>query len=211
MLKLCNKKLNPIALTYIKQGNLYNLSSYRFSSGGHGDHDDTDHSGHSHSEHSDHDQHHHLEAHETFQANPPLIDYPQQLRSRIFSKRSDSFSVDSILNETKKPLTKHEKLESISTTLFQTEKEYIDFLATNFERKAAERYPDYKRDESLKESIPEFNKLNRYQQEASLLDAYLNKELENKQNELHKMYQPGKQNSLEDAKAREHELKSNIY
>jgi hypothetical protein len=212
MFRSLNKRINYNSLfTKVGTNSYLKFPSFNFSSGGghgHSDGSDSEHGGHhsGHSEHSDHDHEH--DAHEKYQVNPPLIDYPAEVKARIFSHRKDAFSVDKILSQAKKPLIKHEKLKPNDTAMFQTEKEYIDFLADSFARQAGQKYPNYKKDsENLKNRIKDFDSLNRYQQEVFLLQEYLTRQLEDQSAEIHNMLKFNG-SPLEAAKAREHFLKS---
>jgi hypothetical protein len=202
MLGLLNKRLNNNHLTKIVNSKLTKLQIRNFS-GGH--HSGSDHSDHSH--HSDHSDHGH--GHDVvFQVNPPLEDYGAEVRSRIFGTKAETFSVDKLLDSIKKPSIKQTKPDQSNLNLFQTHTEYIDFLADSFKNKALEKYPNYRSDMSVSSLIPNFEKLNKYQQEVYLLEAYLMKELEKQRYETRQAYTFESNSSLEDSKQRNAFFKS---
>lgn len=210
MLRLWNKSINNnfISTSKIISSNFNKQLISKFSSGHHSDSDHSGHSGHSAgSDHSDHDHHH---EHGGFQVNPPLEDYEAQAKSRIFRSQIDSFSVDKLLDSMKTPIIKPKKAEKHDLNLFQTNKEYIDFLATSFENKALERYPDYKKNNELTKLIPNYEKLNRYQQEVYLLNAYLVNELEKQREDIRKLYTFEKSSTLEESNERVAFFSSNL-
>ena len=102
-----------------------------------------------------------------------------EVRSRIFN-RTETFSVDNLLDKIKQPLIQIKtKPDASVIQLYKSEDDYINFLAKSFERKALEKYPDYKTDlEQFRHLIPDYENLNAYQREAYTLDTYLHWKLE---------------------------------
>jgi hypothetical protein len=204
MLRLLNKRINNNLLSLAKNSQLIKLQIKNFS-GGH--HSGSDHSDHSH--HSDHSDHGH--GNDTvFPVNPPLEDYEAQVRARTFGIKAEIFSVDKLLDSIKKPIIKADKPDHSNLSLFKTNKEYIDFLADTFKSKALEKYPNYRNDLSLSKNVPNFENLNKYQQEVYLLQAFLVNEMEKQKEEVRKLYSFESNNSLEDTKKRNEFFHSNL-
>jgi hypothetical protein len=190
---------NPIFKIYKTSLQISNLQKFRFGGGHHGS--DSEHD-HSHSEHSDHDHHHddghcHGKDHNTSE----WIKYDNEERNRIFSRRNDDFNVEEMLARAKAPLKTSQKgMKPVD--LFETEKEYINFLATTFERKTLEKYPEYKKHlEKFLHKIPDYEEMNAYQREVYTLDAYLHWKLETTEDEIRDAYD-FKGTSLEQARQR---------
>lgn len=172
---------------------LNTLQKYRFSGGHHSS--DSDHD-HSHSEHSDH---------EHSEKNDPnyneWIQLENEERNRIFSKKNDEFNVEEMLSRANTPLKVSQKGNK-PVDLFQTEKEYVNFLAETFERKTLEKYPEYKQHlDQFIHKIPEYEEMNAYQREVYTLDAYLHWKLETTEDEIRNAYD-FKGTSLEQARQR---------
>lgn len=163
------------------------LQTFKFSGGHHG------HSGSDHSDH-EHDGHDHEEGdHSDNVIDHPLIpegNYAKEARSRIFNKK-ETFSVDDLLSQVKVPIskTKDTKIDLSKVSSFNSEQEYIKFLAKSFENKAVQKYPDYKKYfDDYKHLIPQLDKLNDYQREVYALDTYLHWELEKTELETRELY-----------------------
>jgi hypothetical protein len=194
MLRLLNKRINNNILSQTVYSKLIKIQSKAFSSG---HHSGSDHSDNSHqSDHSDHSHH------EGFQVSPPFEDWEAQERARIFGSKAETFSVDKLLDSIKKPILKEIKPDQSNLSLFKTHNEYVDFLADSFKTKALEKYPDYRNDMSLSNLVPNFEKLNKYQQEVYLLEAFLMNELQKQKEEVRKLYSFNSNNNLEDSKQR---------
>ena len=158
---------------FVEKSNFLSLSKFSFSAGGHG----TGHSG-SGSDNEHHEEHH--DSHDSHHEGPLIIDnYSQEVRSRIF-KNSEIFSVDKLLTQLNEPLNQTTpKLDASATLVHKSQEEYINFLAQSFERKALEKYPEYKTHLSqFKHLIPNYESLNAYAREAYTLDTYLHWKLE---------------------------------
>ena len=172
---------------------LSNLQKYRFS-GGH--HSDSEHD-HSHSEHSDHEHHHEVK-------DPNYnewVKYNNEERSRIFSRKNEAFNVEEMLSNAKNPLTTSGR-GMPHVEMFQSEAEYVNFLAESFQRRTLEKYPEYKRHlDQFVHRIPDYEGMNAYQREVYTLDAYLHWRLETAEDEIRAAYD-FKGTSLEQARAR---------
>lgn len=183
---------NPIFKINKTSIQLNTLQKFKFS-GGH--HSDSEHD-HSHSEHSDHE---HSEL-----RDPNFnewIKFENEERNRIFSRKNDEFNVEEMLQNARTPLKVNQKGMN-QVDLFETEREYINFLAENFERKTLEKYPEYKMHlDKFVQNIPEFEGMNAYQKEVYTLDAYLNWKLETTEDEIRSVYD-FKGTSLEQARQR---------
>ena len=170
---------------------MFNLQKFRFS----GHPSDSDHD-HSHSEHSDH------EHSETKDPNyNEWVKFENEERNRIFTRKNEGFNVEEMLSKANTPLKINQKgMKEVD--MFQTEKEYINFLAETFERKTLEKYPDYKQDlEKFIHKIPDYADMNTYQKEVYTLDAYLHWKLETSEDDTRAAYD-FKGTSLEQAKER---------
>mgnify|MGYP000314133715 CR=1 FL=1 len=94
--------------------------------------------------------------------------------------KSDKFDVLGLiekLREPAKPEDPKSKLvvEKSDKSLADIDREYSEFLAESFRNVVSKKYPDYKKDlESFKHNIPNFDKLNPYEKEVQILDAYMN-------------------------------------
>lgn len=189
MLKNFKNQILKINKTSVQ---LSNLQKYRFS-GGH--HSDSEHE-HSHSEHSDHE---HTEVKDP--NHNEWVKFDNEQRSRIFSRKNESFDVEEMLSKAKTPLTSSTK-GMPEVQIFETENEYINFLAETFERKTLEKYPDYKTNlNQFIHRIPDYEEMNAYQKEVYTLDAYLHWKLETSEDEIRSAYD-FKGTSLEQARAR---------
>lgn len=195
MLKLFKKSIlnvNKSNFLNIKEGNLIqNIKRFNFSGGSHHSESENEHS--EHSDHSEHEAHH--EPHNL------IHEYNEEARSRIFQSKEEVFSVEKLLNNAKKPLAipaKHYK----DVQMFETEEQYIKFLAETFERKTLEKYPEYKVNLSkFIHKIPDYESMNVYQREVYTLDAYLYWKLETTEDDIRNSYD-FKGTSLEQAKER---------
>lgn len=174
------------------------LQKFRFGGGGHAG-SDSEHDHHdSHSEHSDHD-HHHEDGHSEHKNE--WVKFDNEERNRIFTRKNDDFNVEEMLSRAKAPLKVSQRgMKPVS--LFDTEKEYINFLANTFERKTLEKYPEYKKHiDKFVHKIPDYEEMNAYQKEVYTLDAYLHWTLENTEDEIRATYD-FKGTSLEQARQR---------
>ena len=180
MLRLWNRKLNLGIISNFKSQQLVKFN-FKCMSGGHNE-TDSEHE-HGHSDHEGHSNGHieHLSENEIFYNNA---------RSRIFNSNSENFSVEKLLKTVKTPLNNQKiVVDKKADKIFDTEQKYIDFLAMNFEKKALEKYPNYKQNlEELKARIQNFNQFNKYQQEVVLLDTYMYWELEKQEQETRALY-----------------------
>lgn len=200
MLRLCNRKLNFKINAHLSSqfvnSQLLKVSLKQMSGGGHHNSD----SEHEHTDHSDHEGHgHHA-------INPNISEneiYESNARSRIFNNNFEKFSVDKLLDSVKAPLNPEKlKVDKKMDKLFETEKKYVEFLATTFEKKALEKYPNYKQNQAeLEKRIKNFDQLNAYQKEVYLLDAYMYHQLEKQENEIRAAYDVSG-TTLEQAKQR---------
>ena len=193
MLKLWKTPVlhNKVLLNAFKHRTLSQLSRFNFSASGDNHGHGTGHSGsetEGEHEHEDHEDHHHSGEHKdipfALDGNPA-----SEIRSRIFN-RTETFSVDSLLAKIKEPLIQIKtKPDASVIQLYKSEDEYINFLAKSFERKALEKYPDYKTDlEQFKHLIPDYENLNAYQREAYTLDTYLHWKLELEELKIQETY-----------------------
>lgn len=166
---------------YWKKSSIVNQVKFNFSAGGHGHGHSGSGSGseHEHDHHEDHDHGHH--------SSIDIIghDYVQETRSRIFRK-SQEFSVENLLNHINHPITRvNPKLDSSQVSVFNSEEEYIKYLGQSFEKKALEKYPEYKTHlAQFKHLIPNYDKLNPYAREAYTLDTYLHWKLEVEEHQI---------------------------
>ena len=156
-----------------RKSNIINQQKFNFSAGGHGQSGSG--SEHEHEDHSDHHEEHHHEEHSSLN----LHNYNEEIRSRIFRK-SEGFSVDKLLNQLSEPLVQTTlKPDRSQIEVFKSNEEYINFLAQSFERKALEKYPEYKSSLSqYRHLIPNYDSLNAYAKEVYSLDTYLHWKLE---------------------------------
>jgi hypothetical protein len=156
-----------------RKSNIINQQKFNFSAGGHGQSGSG--SEHEHEDHSDHHEEHHHEEHSSLN----LHNYNEEIRSRIFRK-SEGFSVDKLLNQLSEPLVQTtSKPDPSHIEVFKSNEEYINFLAQSFERKALEKYPEYKSSLSqYRHLIPNYDSLNAYAKEVYSLDTYLHWKLE---------------------------------
>lgn len=173
---------------------------FRFS-GGHNS--ESEHSEHSeHTEHSDHD------GHSAFKNE--IQEFNQEKRQRIFAGKKEAFSVEEMLHNAKQPLAAQAK-GFPEVQMHQTEEEYIKFLAENFEKVTLLKYPEYKKDlEKFVQRIPGYAKMNAYQKEVFVLDAYLHWKLETVEDETRAAYD-FQGTSLEQAKERFRFFESKIF
>jgi hypothetical protein len=164
---------------------------FKFSGGHHGHSA----SGSDHSDH-EHDDHHHRHEHGDHANNVidhPMVaegNYAQEARSRIFNKK-ETFSVDDLLTQVNTPISKSKetKIDPSQISAFNSQEDYIQFLARSFENKALQKYPEYKKYfDEYKHLIPQFDKLNEYQKEVYALDTYLHWELEKTELETRELY-----------------------
>lgn len=161
MLRLFKKSnLNSLITGRVSNG-INRFISKTFSSGHNSESDHSDHEHGHHEHHSSDEGHHTEEAH-------------QYERSYLYNSAQETFSVKSLLDQAKRPLNISKPASEAKTELFETEQEYVNFLAETFARKAAEQYPDYKKDLTGIESYyPGYGKLNAYQKEVYALDFYM--------------------------------------
>jgi len=154
---------------------------------------------HSDSDGDDHGHHHSTSSSETSETE----DHLSLLRKRAFSKLPKKFSVEEILASSTKPLTKAEEKVEVDR-LFNNEKEYVNFLAKEFEKKANLKYPGYKAElETFKDRILDYDRLNAYQKEVQTLNIYLLSKLDKEREELTKAFQGSQEGTpLEQAKSR---------
>ena len=191
MLKQLNRNL-IFNLNKITQNNSTNLSSLQkfYFSGGH----------HSGSD-SDHDHHHHTT---TTTDVSESEDHLSLQRNRIFRSKVEKFSVDSLLDSLRSPISQQDKRVSPeSLKMFKTDSEYINFLATNFEKHALKRYPDYKTHLSeFKDRIIGYDKFNAYQKEVMTLEHYLIWKLEKLRDESVNAFDSKTKDPLENIRKR---------
>jgi hypothetical protein len=154
---------------------LLNQQKFNFSAGGHGDGHSGSGSEHDHDDHSEHHEEHHHDGYSSLN----LENYNQEIRSRIFRK-SEGFSVDKLLYQLNEPLQQITvKPDASQIEVYKSNEEYINFLAESFERKALEKYPEYKSSlNQYKHLIPNYDSLNNYAKEVYSLDTYLHWKLE---------------------------------
>lgn len=165
--------------------NLLKNCMYNFSAGSHGH----GHSG-SGSEHEHEHEHDHHEEHKKGAHSHYIIEnYDQEVRSRIFRK-SEVFSVEKLLNQMSEPLNQTTIIPNLSEiSVYNSQEEYINFLAQNFERKALENYPEYKIHlDKFKHLIPQYETLNAYAREVYTLDTYLHWKLELDEHQIREAY-----------------------
>ena len=112
--------------------------------------------------------------------------------------------MDSILESLKEPLIKKEAKVDISTlNMFNSEKEYIEFLSSNFQKHAIKKYPEYKTHlNEFKHRILNYDKLNDYQREVMTLEAYMIWKLEKLREETVTAFEAKDKNPLDQIKNR---------
>jgi hypothetical protein len=197
MLKLWKTPVlqNKVLLKSIRGRAMNSLQKFSFSgdSHGHGSGHSGSESDHEHGHH-EHEEHHgeHEHGHHGEHKDIPLVSdahFHEEARSRIFN-RQESFSVESLLGKLKEPLVQVQaKPDASVTQVYKSEDEYVNFLAASFERKALEKYPDYKKHlEQFKHLIPNYESLNAYQREAYTLDTYLHWKLELEELQIRETY-----------------------
>jgi len=181
MLNIWKTPMNKtLQLSLKKKVVMGNVQKFRFSAGGgHGQGHSGSESDHDH-DHHEHDDHH--DAHAEHSHDVPLVsegNFAQEARSRIFN-RQETFSVESLMSSLKQPLVQRTpQLDSSSVEVYKSKEEYVNFLAANFERRALEKYPQYKQSlDQFKHLIPNYDSLNAYQREVLTLDTYLHWQLE---------------------------------
>lgn len=206
MLRLWNRKLNQQLFCSLPNTQLYKFN-LKCMSGGHGNHESDSEHEHGHSDHSDHEGNGHNTHSENYSENEIFYN---NARSRIFKNNTENFSVEKLLQSVKAPLNDEKiKVDKRADKLFDTEQKYIDFLATNFEKKALEKYPNYKDNlNELKFRIKNFDQFNKYQQEVVLLDTYMYWQLEKQEQEIRTVYDVSG-TTLEQAKKRLEFFESN--
>lgn len=170
---------------------LTNFPKFNFS-GGH-------HSG-SDSEH-DHHNHHSTTSASDLSETEEILNFQ---RNQIFRAKAEKFSVDSLLDGIKAPLRRTEQgVEISSLNLFKTNEEYINFLASNFEKHALKRYPEYKTHlNEFKDRIVNYDKLNAYQKEVVTLEFYMLWKLEKLRDATVTSFQSESQNPLDQLRNR---------
>lgn len=125
-------------------------------------------------------------------------------RNQIFKAKPEKFSVDNLLDSIKTPLNSRQQgVPQSSLNLFKTNEEYINFLATNFEKHALKRYPEYKTHlNEFKDRIVNFDKLNPYQKEVVTLEFYMLWKLEKLREETVTPFQSNQQDPLDQLRNR---------
>lgn len=163
MLKQINKGLTSSVkkMLNLKSSSIWSAQKFYFSGG--------------HSSGSDHD-HHHTSTTSTDASEPE--DHVNIRRSKLFKK--EEFSVDNLLDSLKTPLSENKQYVPLSSLQnFNDQNEYVNFLATNFEKHALRRFPEYKTHLSeFKHRIHNYDNLNSYQREVLTLEMYHNWRLE---------------------------------
>ena len=166
--------------------------------------------GHHSGSESDHD-HHHSSTSTTDTSESE--DHLSLQRNRIFKTKVDRFSVDSILESLKTPLIKKENhVEKSTLKLFDSDKQYIDFLTLNFEKHALKKYPDYKLHlNEFKSRIPNYEKINSYQREVLILETYMIWKLEKLRDESVTAFEASYKSPLDQIKHRLNLISSKKY
>lgn len=170
---------------------LSKIQKFKFSGSSHHSESEQEHS--EHSEHSEHEN--------SVHNHNVIQEFNQEGRQRIFQAKKDSFSIEEMLNNAKKPLFTPEK-NYPEVKMFENNEDYIKFLAETFEKKTLEKYPEYKKDlQQYIHRIPDFDKMNAYQKEVFTLDAYLHWKLETTEDDIRNAYD-FKGTTLEQARER---------
>jgi hypothetical protein len=190
MLKLWKTPVlhNKVLLKSVKGKALASIQKFNFSGDGHGHGHSGSESDHEHGHHEEHHEHH---DHHEGKDIPIVSDahFHEEARSRIFNHQ-EKFSVDNLLGQLKEPLVQFKtKPDASVIEVYKSQDEYINFLAQSFERKALEKYPEYKTHlEQFKHLIPNYDSLNAYQREAYTLDTYLHWKLELEELQIRESY-----------------------
>ena len=189
--------LNKISLLSSSNQLTY-LSKYNFSGGHHSGSD------------SEHEHHQSTTSASDLSESEDILNFQ---RNQIFRAKAEKFSVDSLLDGIKTPLRRAEQgVEASSLNLFKTNEEYINFLASNFEKHALKRYPEYKTHlNEFKDRIVNYDKLNAYQKEVVTLEFYMLWKLEKLREESVTAFQSDSQNPLDQLRNRFKLISSKFY
>lgn len=129
------------------------------------------------------ESHHHDHHHESFYKDKKITT-PWNTFRHVKSEKFDVLGLIEKLREpVQQPSKNHEmvKPEKETRPSHEIEKEYISFLADTFKTHVSAKYPNYRDEvERLSEGIPNFSKLNDYEKEVQLLDAYMQDSLKQK-------------------------------
>lgn len=122
--------------------------------------------------------------------------------------KSDQFSVDSMISKLREPVVKSDLSKSLlqsdqSVTKEELNNQYIDFLTKSFTNIISKRYPDYRSNyEEYKHLLPNMDKMNSYQREVEILDAYMQWSINSLRDKIDQASQPSGESALEQAKSR---------
>jgi hypothetical protein len=159
----------------LESGKIVSQMKKLFSSGSHTSHEgsgsESDHD-HDHS----HDHHHKVNFYEDKKITEPWNTFRHV--------RADKFDVLGLIEKLRQPSVPEDPktklvIEKSDKSLADLDREYTEFLAESFRNVVSKKYPDYKKDlESYKHKIENFDKLNPYEKEVQILDAYMNYNME---------------------------------
>ncbi len=127
---------------------------------------------------SDHG-HHHDSHHDHHGPKHRFLQDRQEPWNILKHTKGEQFDALNLVEKLREPLVKRSELfdkDKTEKDLCQLEKEYIEFLTKSFVEQSLKQYPQYK-SKDLSHLIPGFEKMNSYEQEVSLLDAYMNEKI----------------------------------
>lgn len=127
---------------------------------------------------SDHG-HHHDSHHDHHGPKHRFLQDRQEPWNILKHTKGEQFDALNLVEKLREPLVKRSELFEKNKTekdLCQLEKEYIEFLTKSFVEQSLKQYPQYK-SKDLSHLIPGFEKMNSYEKEVSLLDAYMNEKI----------------------------------
>lgn len=127
---------------------------------------------------SDHG-HHHDSHHDNHGPKHRFLQDRQEPWNILKHTKGEQFDALNLVEKLREPLVKRSELfdkDKTEKDLCQLEKEYIEFLTKSFVEQSLKQYPQYK-SKDLSHLIPGFEKMNSYEQEVSLLDAYMNEKI----------------------------------
>lgn len=130
------------------------------------------------SDHGHHDSHSH-DHHDHHGVKHKFLSDRQEPWNILKHTKGEQFDVLNLVEKLREPITKKSELftsNNQSKDLCQIEKEYVEFLTKSFTEQCLKQYPEYK-SKDLSHLIPGFEKMNSYEKEVSLLDAYMNQKV----------------------------------
>ena len=90
--------------------------------------------------------------------------------------KNDKFDVLNLIEKLREPVQQKasDVTKEAPKNISEVHSEYINFLAQSFQNTVLNKYPEYRDQvDDLKKTIPGFDRMNAYQQEVQLLDAYM--------------------------------------